>query len=301
MAHPNYELRKQNFKTYKYIVSQEIINAKKSYCNRTFAMYKNNLKKKTWLTISETLNRNKIQDTNPISFINNGHELSDNAEIANAFNLYFANVGKKLSATFEQYNVLNINYKHYLQTPKTTSCKFKLINEHVTLTTIDRLENETSCGLDGISNKSLERIKHELSKSLTLIINQMLTTGIFPESLKLSKITPIYKKGRVFLENYRPISLLPTISKIFERVIHDQLCDYFNSNNLLVAQQYGFRPQHSTEYAAVKLVDHTSSEMENQKIPTAVFIDLSKAFDTLSYDIRLYKLKYYVLLVQNLS
>ena len=293
VAHPNYELRKQNFKTYKYIVSQEIVNAKKSYYNRTFAMYKNNLKK-TWLTISETLNRNKIQDTNPISFIDNGHELSDNTEIANAFNLYFANVGKKLSATLEQHNVLNINYKHYLQTPKTTSCKFKLINEHVTLTTIDKLENKTSCGHDGISNKLLKCLKHELSKSLTLIINQMLTTGIFPESLKLSKITPIYKKGdRVFLENYRPISLLPTISKIFERVIHDQLYDYFNSNNLLAAQQYGFRPQHSTEYAAVKLVDHTSSEMENQKIPTAVFIDLSKAFDTLSYDILLYKLKYY--------
>ena len=246
------------------------------------------------MTISETLNRNKIQDTNPISFIDNGHELSDNTEIANAFNLYFANVGKKLSATLEQHNVLNINYKHYLQTPKTTSCKFKLINEHVTLTTIDKLENKTSCGHDGISNKLLKCIKHELSKSLTLIINQMLTTGIFPESLKLSKITPINKKGdRVFLENYRPISLLPTISKIFERVIHDQLYDYFNSNNLLAAQQYGFRPQHSTEYAAVKLVDHTSSEMENQKIPTAVFIDLSKAFDTLSYDILLYKLKYY--------
>ena len=122
----------------------------------------------------------------------------------------------------------------------------------------------------------------------------MLTTGIFPESLNLSKITPIYKKGdRVFLKNDRPISLLPTISKIFERVIHDQLYDYFNSHNLLAAQQYGFRPQHSTEYTAVKLVDYTSSEMENQKIPTAVFIDLLKASDTLSFDILLYKLKYY--------
>ena len=87
--------------------------------------------------------------------------------------------------------------------------------------------------------------------------------------------------------------MLPTIFKIFERVIQDQLYDYFNSHNLLAAQEYGFRPQHSTEYTVVKLVDHTSSEMENQKIPTAVFIDLSKAFDTLSYDILLYKQKYY--------
>ena len=204
------------------------------------------------LTTSETLNRNKIQDANPISFIDNGHELSDNTEIANAFNLYFANVGKKLSATLEQDNVLNIIYKHYLQTPKTTSCKLKLINEHVTLTAIDKLENKTNCGHHGISNKLLKCIKHELSKSLTLIINQMLTTGLFRESLKLSKITPIYKKGdRVFLENYRPISLLPTISKIFERVIDDQC---------------------STEYAAVKLVDHTSSEVKNQKTPIVVLL-----------------------------
>ena len=72
----------------------------------------------------------------------------------------------------------------------------------------------------------------------------MLTPGIFPESLKLSKVTPIYKKGdRLFLENYWPISVLPTISKIFERVIHDQLYDYFNSHILLAAQQYAFRPR----------------------------------------------------------
>ena len=164
------------------------------------------------MTISETLNRNKIQDTNPISFIDNGHELSDNIEIANAFNLYFANVGKKLSATLKQHNVLNINYKHYLQTPKTTSCKFKLINKHVTLTTIDKLENKTSCGHDGISNKLLKCIKHELSKSLTLIIHQMLTTGIFLESLKLSKITPIYKKDdRVFLNLFLYLHICSTL------------------------------------------------------------------------------------------
>ena len=129
-----------------------------------------------------------------------------------------------------------------------TSCKFKLINEHVTLTTVDKLENKTSCGHDGISNKLLKCIKHELSKSLTLIINQMLTAGIFPESLKLSKITPMYKKGdRVFLENYSPISLLPTISKIFERVIHDQLYDYINSNNLLALYGYGMVFVHNTQ------------------------------------------------------
>ena len=122
----------------------------------------------------------------------------------------------------------------------------------------------------------------------------MITTGIFPESLKIAKIILIYKKGEpTDLSNYRPISLLPTISKIFERIIHIQLQEYFNSNNLLAEQQYGFRPNHSTEYAAVKLVDHISNTMDGHKIPGTIFIDLSKAFDTLSYDILLYKLKFY--------
>ena len=122
----------------------------------------------------------------------------------------------------------------------------------------------------------------------------MITTEIFPESLKIAKITPIYKKGEpTDLSNYRLISLLPTISKMFERIVHIQLQEYFNSNNLLAEQQYGFCQNHSTEYTATKLVNHISNTMDGHKIPGTIFIDLSKTFDTLSYDNLLYKLKFY--------
>ena len=87
----------------------------------------------------------------------------------------------------------------------------------------------------------------------------MITTGIVLESFKTTKIVPLFKKGdSSLLTNYWPISLLPTISKIFERIIHDQMYTYMylNSNNLLAEQQYGFRKLHSTEYAAVNLIDH---------------------------------------------
>ena len=81
----------------------------------------------------------------------------------------------------------------------------------------------------------------------------MLTTGLFSDAFKLSKVIPLFKKGDSSLfVNYRPISLLPTMSKIFARVIHGQMYEYFNKFNLLAEQQYGFRKQHSTEYAAVK-------------------------------------------------
>ena len=110
----------------------------------------------------------------------------------------------------------------------------------------------------------------------------------------MSKVTPIFKKGDCsFMRNYRPISLLPTISKIFERVIHDQMYEYFNEFNLLAEQQYDFRKKHSMEYATIKLIDHVSKQMENFKTPENLYIDLSKAFDTLAFDILLFKLKYY--------
>ena len=89
------------------------------------------------------------------------------------------------------------------------------------------------------------------------------------------------------------IKIIIIISKSFEKVIHDQLYDYFDKYNLITEQQYGFRKQHSTEYTAVKLVDYVSKEMEIGKTPTNVYIDLSKAFGTLTFDILLFKLKYY--------
>ena len=120
--------------------------------------------------------------------------------------------------------------------------QFKCITEETTIKVIDELENKSSSGHDGISNKLLKVIKFHISKSLTIIINQMLTTGIFPDAFKVAKSIPIFKKGdSSLLVNYRPISLLPTISKVFERVIHNQMYDYFNNFNLLAEQQYGFR------------------------------------------------------------
>ena len=104
----------------------------------------------------------------------------------------------------------------------------------------------------------------------------------------------MYKKSDInFITNYRPISLLPTLSKISDRVILIQLYTYFDDINLLSEQQYGFRANHSAELAAVKLVDYIKYSIDRKCTPVNIYIDFSKAFDTLNFDILLYKLQYY--------
>ena len=128
---------------------------------------------------------------------------------------------------------------------------------------------------------------------LTLVTNQMLHTYIYPYAFKIAKVIPIFKKGDpILLTNYRLISLLPTLSKIFDRVIFTQLYSFFILHNILCEQQYGFRAGHSTELPATNLIDHTYEQMDQQKTHVHIY-DLSKAFDTLNFHILLSKLKYY--------
>ena len=113
----------------------------------------------------------------------------------------------------------------------------------------------------------------------------MLSNGVFPETFKNSKIILLYKKGdSPLLSNYRPISFLPTIYRnieIFKRIIYNHLYQYFNDDELLAEQQYGFCAQHSTGYVALKLFDHISKEIDSGNTCTDLYIDLSKTFEAL--------------------
>ena len=210
----HFERVKLRFKGYEKLVLKEIEIAKREYFGRVFAAYRSDIKK-TWQVISETLSRNIKKAELPSKFVHEGREIEDPTEIANAFNIYFAHIGKNLSSTIEQDDT-NADYKQYLNSPTAEKLQFKCIDEKYTIKALDNLENKNSSLHDGISNKLLKSIQYSVSKSLTIIINQMITTGIFPDAFKVSKVMPIFKKGDCSLmSNYRPISLLPTISKIF--------------------------------------------------------------------------------------
>ena len=145
-----------------------------------------------------------------------------------------------------------------------------------------------------MSSKCIKQITPSIITPLTLVINQIFNTGIFPDKLKIAKVVPIFKKGdNTLMNKYRPISLLPVISKVIEKIICTQLSSYFENNKLFYDSQYGFRPNHCTEQATLELTDRIISAMDNNDVPIGVFLDLSKAFDTIDHNILLNKLEHY--------
>ena len=117
---------------------------------------------------------------------------------------------------------------------------------------------------------------------------------VVPSKMKIASVTPIYKADAPDeFSNYRTISLLPNFSKILEKVVFNRLTNFLSKNDILYEQQYGFRENYSTELALVDLTDRIAPAMDNKKVTVGVFIDLSKAFDTLNHEILMRKLQHY--------
>jgi hypothetical protein len=282
---------KRNLATYNRILRKLINDAKTLYYHSCFDKYMNNIKK-TWSTINEILNKIKKKKQFPKQFIENGQPIEDKLEIANRFNIYFTNIGPSLAHGIEADP--EHHFKMYLKTKYKHKFSFSLVDEDATRKIIQNLQPKSSCGYDGISTKLLKLLCIVLVAPLTIIINQSLKMGIFPDKLKIARVIPLYKKDdETLFNNYRPISLLPAISKVFEKTIFNQLYDYFQKYKLFYKSQYGFRSGHSTELATLELLDRILQEMDNGKIPMCIFLDLSKAFDTLNHEILIEKLSYY--------
>ena len=152
----------------------------------------------------------------------------------------------------------------------------------------------SSPGWDDISAKILKCIYPSIVNPLTKLINSCIETGIFPDELKVAKVIPIFKKGnKTDFTNYRPISVLPAISKIFEKIIYNRLYDFIEGNNILYEHQYGFRKKYSIEMALAHLSNKLTTGIDANNTTIGIFIDLSKAFDTINHNILLNKIEHY--------
>ena len=187
-----YNNKKINFKTFENKVNINIAETKRIYYHNTFQNYKNNMKQ-TWRVINDTLGKRNQKTNLPISIEHNNTLITDPNKITNTFNDYFANIGTNLAENICQYGN-NEMYQQYLQTQSQCSCTFEKVNEDDIFKIINKMDTKVARAMTDYLIKLLKTIKNEISKPLTLIINQMITSGIFPDDLKIAKIIPLYKK-----------------------------------------------------------------------------------------------------------
>ena len=286
-----FDRRKETLREYNRILKLSIRNAKKLYYHSCFNKYRDDVKK-TWQTINNLIKSKETDNDKKASIIIDDIELFDENEIADKFNNFFVHIGSNLANNINC--PPNRSFHDYLRNHTEFQFNFVNVSEESVTKIIKELKPKTSCDITGLSNKLLKHIDCEIIKPLTVIINQCINTGIFPNDLKVAKVIPLFKKGDPkLMDNYRPVSLLPCISKVMEKVMHMQIYSYLDTNKLLYTSQYGFRKHHSTEFATLELVDRLILQMDKNKVPLNVYLDLSKAFDTLDHSILLDKLRYY--------
>ena len=232
--------------------------------------------KGTWNTINKLIDRRS--KTNEILHLDVGGEIvSDLKQKVENCNDYFLTAGSALNGRFPA------NTQPIQTTPEEAKSVFKFmeINIKAVQNAISRLKSKRSFGVDGISSYFLKIAAPVISKSLAKIFNKSLLVGSFPEGWKISKVAPIFKDGvKSEMGNYRPISVLSTVARVFERLVYDQLSYFMEQNKYLLQYQSGFRKFHSTITAMLKNSNDWLLNMDKGLYNGVVFFDIKKAFDT---------------------
>ena len=294
-------IKSQNFKLYKLgmisrahhrafnnCLSSKIKIAKSNYYKKSFDNSRCNIKK-TWSIIKGLLSRN-VNRKSIKKLIVDEVEVSDELEIADAFNAFFGGIANDLDSQLPRLDGSPIDY---VKTDMVNSLFLRPVTSEECCGIIVSLKR-TSSEINSLPVKILVLIRHVIAEPLTALINNSLRTGIFPDILKNAKITPVFKSGDSSnTSNYRPISVLPLFSKIFERCLTARLVDFIHDFSIISPHQFGFLKNISTVDALIGLTEYIYSAINDKKHCISIFVDLRKAFDTVNHGILLQKLYCY--------
>ena len=266
----------------------ELYKKRDLFYKNLFIKYKNNMKS-TWQVINKLLGKTKR--STGIALQCNNEIITEPIEVANRFNTYFSSIADDIR---KEIPTETKNFKEYLQYRRTppNSLYFHPTGVYEVRSTIRKLKPKASTGIDGISTTVLKSLPNNFIEAITNLFNQSMEQGFFPSKFKTAKVVPIYKRkgSRKNPENYRPISLLCSISKVLEKLIYKRVSKYLEKMNFFPNTQFGFRKKLSTSQAISLLVNLITKSMNQKKKTLGLFLDFSKAFDCIDHKILLHKL-----------
>ena len=277
--------------SYRNVLKKLLRHSKLNYFNNKCLEYKQN-SRKLWQLINQVINKTtrKSQVIDSLR-IDNLIRYSP-TEITKGFCDHFANVGKTYSDRVQPSRVLVETYNKKINMSNISMFLSPTDREEIK-SLIMNLPAKNSSGCDEISNNLLKKLCPVLTP-LEKIFNKSLNEGVFPELMKLADISPLFKsKLDNEANNYRPISLLMTISKVLEKIVYQRTYGFMESTGQIYNSQYGFRSQHSCENAVAELTSEITKGQQNGMYTLALFLDLSKAFDTLEHKVLLDKMYRY--------
>ena len=273
-----------NYNAYRNRLNALIRLTKRNYYMNIFSNFKNNTKK-LWQTINNMTKSNTTQ-TKLNTIINDDKIITDPIDISNTFNDFFTNIAKKLDDNLtkpvtDPMSYMQGHFPHSMTAPVANLQDF--------FDVVKELENK-KCGVNDFSPSTIKDNANILASPLVSLFNQSIQQSKFPNILKTARIVPIYKKGtKTDMNNFRPISILNIFSKIFEKIMKKYLIEFMETHNILSSNQYGFQKKKSTQDALTKFSEMIYNQLDGSNHVLSIFVDFSKAFDTVPHDILLKK------------
>ena len=284
------EADRDKWRVYRNMLNKIIRDTQRKYYKNLIKQYSNNCIG-LWKTLGSIISKkNKQSKINKLKI--NDKLTNDPVQIANEMNDFFTGIGPKLASKFE--NTRQNEFMKFMGEGCNKSMYMHKTNPTEIKKLISNLDSKKSAGFDELSAKFLQLCAPHISETLANIFNASISNGVYPDLLKTARVTPIYKTGeKSDPSNYRPISVLSLLNKVYEKILHKRLYKYLTKFKILFDYQFGFREGHSTTQALIGITDRLKSAIDNNDLTCGIFIDLTKAFDTVDHNILLNKMFHY--------